>query len=124
VSRNGCALLRALRPSGLSILLAERAITAERAGQKIAVEVKSFLSDSPSSDLMEAVGQYVTYRSWFARVEPAREVWLAVPTAALVNVFDDAGAMAVMQDIGLQLIVVDLATERVTEWITSSTSEQ
>jgi hypothetical protein len=108
----------------LSILLAERAITAERAGQKIAVEVKSFLSDSPSSDLMEAVGQYVTYRSWFARVEPAREVWLAVPTAALVNVFDDAGAMAVMQDIGLQLIVVDLATERVTEWITSSTSEQ
>lgn len=109
---------------GIVDLLAERAITAERAGQKIAVEVKSFLSDSPSSDLMEAVGQYVTYRSWFARVEPEREVWLAVPTAALVNVFDDAGALAVTEDIALNLLVVDLATERIAEWRTSSASEQ
>lgn len=47
-----------------------------------------------------------------------------MPTAALVNVFDDAGATAVMQDIGLRLFVVDLATERITEWRTSSTSER
>ena len=108
---------------GIVDLLAEQAITAERAGRKIAVEVKSFLSDSPSTDLMEAIGQYVTYRSWFARVEPDREVWLAVPTAAGTNVFDDAGAAVVVNDVDLNLLVVDLVAERVREWRTSTTNE-
>lgn len=109
---------------GIVDLLAEQAITAERAGRKIAVEVKSFLSDSPSTDLMEAIGQYVTYRSWFVRVEPDREVWLAVPTAALINVFDDAGAAAVVDDVDLKLLVIDLAAERVREWRASNTTAQ
>lgn len=109
---------------GIVDVLAEQAITAERAGRKIAVEVKSFLSDSPSTDLMEAIGQYVTYRSWFARVEPEREVWLAVPTAALLNVFDDVGATAVTDDVKLQLLVVDLVTERIKEWRSSTTRDQ
>lgn len=109
---------------GIVDLLAEQAITAERAGRKIAVEVKSFLSDSPSTDLMEAIGQYVTYRSWFARVEPDREVWLAVPTAARTNVFDDAGAAVVVTDVDLKLLVVDLVAERVREWRTSTTNDQ
>lgn len=108
---------------GIVDLLAEQGITAERAGRKIAVEVKSFLSDSPSTDLMEAIGQYVTYRSWFARVEPKREVWLAVPTAALTNVFDDAGAAAVVDDVELKLLVVDLVAERIREWRASTTSD-
>ena len=112
------------RTFGIVDLLAEQAITAERAGQKIAVEVKSFLGDSPSTDFMEAVGQYITYRSWFARVEPDREVWLAVTTIALVNVFNDAGARVVSDDIDLRLLVIDLATERIREWRVSSTGEQ
>jgi XisH protein len=38
-------------------------IAAERDGQKIAVEIKSFLGSSPIRDLEEAVGQYEVYRS-------------------------------------------------------------
>jgi hypothetical protein len=72
---------------------------------------------------MEAIGQYVTYRSWFARLEPDREVWLAVPTAASINVFDDVGAAAVVSDVALKLLVVDLVAERISEWRTSTTSD-
>ena len=72
---------------------------------------------------MEAIGQYVTYRSWFARVESNRDVWLAVPTAARTNVFDDAGAAAVADDVALKLLVVDLVAERVSEWRSSTTND-
>ena len=37
---------------------AERPLAAERAGRKIVVEVKSFLSPSPIHDLKSALGQY------------------------------------------------------------------
>jgi hypothetical protein len=51
------------------------------------------------------------------------EVWLAVPTAALLNVFDDAGAAAVVDDLDLKLLVIDLAAERIKEWRVSNTTE-
>ncbi|HEY9609858.1 element excision factor XisH family protein [Allocoleopsis sp.] len=52
---------------------AEReAIAAQKEGQKIAVEIKSFLSPSPVHDLQDAVGQYDIYRSVLLEVEPER----------------------------------------------------
>ena len=40
-------------------IAAEKSIAAEKQGQKILVEVKSFLSRSFINDLEQAVGQYV-----------------------------------------------------------------
>lgn len=40
---------------------AEKLLIAERANQKIAVEVKSFISASPVSDLEQALGQYLLF---------------------------------------------------------------
>jgi hypothetical protein len=42
-------------------LAAEKPIAAERQGQKIVVEVKSFLSQSPMRDFEMALGQYIVY---------------------------------------------------------------
>lgn len=58
---------------------AERLIGAERNSQKIAVEIKSFLSDSAIYDLENAVGQYNVYREVLALQEPERMLYLAVP---------------------------------------------
>ena len=102
---------------GIVDILAEQAITATRAGRKIAVEVKSFLGDSPSAEVMEAVGQYIAYRSWFARVESDREVWLAVPHQRYQEIFTDIGAQAVIQDEHIRIIVVHIVNERIVEWI-------
>jgi hypothetical protein len=63
---------------------AERpAIAAERNGRKIAVEIQSFLSQSPVRDLEEAVGQYEIHRLLLANQEPDRILYLAV--TALVH---------------------------------------
>jgi hypothetical protein len=41
---------------------AERLLAAERQGEKIAVEIKSFLGDSPLTDYHAALGQFLNYR--------------------------------------------------------------
>jgi hypothetical protein len=101
---------------GFVDLLAEQVITAERAGRKIAVEIKSFLGDSPSSEFMDAVGQYQTYRIWMADIEPDREVWLAVSTNAANDVLADIAASRVLKTLGIHVVVVDLVTERIQVW--------
>lgn len=41
---------------------AEQILVAERANEKIAVEIKSFLGDSPITDYHAALGQFLNYR--------------------------------------------------------------
>ena len=63
-------------------LAAEMAFAAEREGEKIAVEVKSFLGKSLMSDFHEAMGQYLDYRDALDETEPDRTLFLALPTDA------------------------------------------
>jgi len=46
---------------------AERLIAAEKAKQRIAVEVKSFVGDSEMDDLEKAIGQYIVYVPFLPR---------------------------------------------------------
>ena len=57
-------------------------LAAEKAGQRIAVEVQSFLSPSPVRDLEEAVGQYGVYRAILNETDPERKLFMAVPRRA------------------------------------------
>lgn len=41
---------------------AEQLLAAERSGEKIAVEIKTFLGDSPITDYHAALGQFLNYR--------------------------------------------------------------
>ncbi|MEQ9553017.1 MAG: element excision factor XisH family protein [Coleofasciculus sp. G3-WIS-01] len=41
---------------------AEQVLAAERGEEKIAVEIKTFLSDSPLTDYHAALGQFLNYR--------------------------------------------------------------
>ena len=43
-------------------LAAERILAADRAGEKIAVEIKSFLNPSAITDFYAALGQFLSYR--------------------------------------------------------------
>ena len=66
---------------------AERLLAAEKAGQKIAVEIKSFVGDSEVDDLEKAIGQYVVYHAVLAEREPTRVLYLAVSRDALQDIF-------------------------------------
>ncbi len=58
---------------------AERAIAAERGGEKIAVEIKSFLGASEQRDFQQALGQYLQYHTLMEQIDPTRTLFLAVP---------------------------------------------
>jgi len=60
---------------------AERLLAAERAGEKIAVEIKTFLGDSPITDYHAALGQFLNYRLALELKEPDRTLYMAVPVA-------------------------------------------
>jgi XisH protein len=57
---------------------AEKIIAAERGKEKIAVEVKSFISPSPISDLEKAWGQFFLYARALRKRDPTRRLYLAV----------------------------------------------
>ncbi|WP_392534241.1 element excision factor XisH family protein [Nostoc sp. C117] len=61
---------------------AERPIAAERDGQKLVVEVKSFVGASKIQDLKEALGQYDIYRYLLEETAPDRKLYLAVGAIA------------------------------------------
>lgn len=60
-------------------LAAERILAAQKEGQKIAVEIKSFLGTSVITDFHLALGQFLNYRLALQMTEPDRIIYLAVP---------------------------------------------
>ncbi|QFS50293.1 fatty-acid oxidation protein subunit alpha [Nostoc sphaeroides CCNUC1] len=57
-------------------------LAAERGKEKIAVEIKTFLSDSPLTDYHAALGQFLNYRLALEIIDPTRVLYLAVPMGA------------------------------------------
>lgn len=95
---------------------AERVIAAEQGQRKIAVEIKSFVGRSTVTDLEQAMGQYIVYRSWMRRTDRVREIWLAVSKRVALEVFDDLAGQVLIQDYAIQLLVVDMDEERIVAW--------
>ncbi|WP_413199652.1 XisH family protein, partial [Nostoc piscinale] len=58
---------------------AEKLVAAERNGQKIAVEVKSFLGASAMAEFHLAIGQYINYRYALTDFGYEQVLYLAVP---------------------------------------------
>ncbi|MGB7445091.1 MAG: XisH family protein [Coleofasciculaceae cyanobacterium] len=70
-------------------LAADKVLAAEKAGQKIAIEVKSFLSNSALSDFHLALGQCLNYRLALQMSEPDRILYLAVPFDTFNSFFQE-----------------------------------
>ena len=96
---------------------ARKFIAAEKTGRKIAVEVKSFVGASPMTELEKAIGQYSIYKSWLARIEPERMLYLAIDETAFNHLFLDISGQVLLEDYGIKLIVVDEASEEIVRWI-------
>lgn len=92
-------------------------LAAEKGGQKIAVEVQSFLGKSQVRDLEEAVGQYTIYRVLLAATEPERKLFLAVPNRVHEALLSDRFGQVVIAGTQLRVLVFDEQEEKVTRWI-------
>ena len=96
---------------------AERLLAAEKAGQRIAVEIKSFLGDSDVDDLEKAIGQYILYRAILIQREPERVLFLAVPDVVIRGVFEEPLGELLLKDQSIRLLGFDPETEVITRWI-------
>jgi hypothetical protein len=98
-------------------LAAERLITAERGEEKIAVEVKSFVSPSPISDFHTALGQFLNYKIMLEVKEPDRQLYLAIPLETYETFFQSRFAQTAIQQYTLRLIIYNPILEEIVQWI-------
>lgn len=96
---------------------AERPIGAVKNGQRIAVEIKSFLGPSEMRDLEVALGQFCLYREVLAEIDADRALFLAVPLYAWKSLFVAPLGQLVIQRYRLQFLVFDEQERRIVQWI-------
>ncbi len=96
---------------------AERVIAAEKNGQKIAIEIKSFVGRSALHDMELALGQFVLYRTFLHVREPERRMYVAISNATYLTVFQRKSLQLLIKHNHVSLIVVDIETEEVVQWI-------
>ena len=92
-------------------------IGAERGNSRIALEIKDFRRQAVITDLERAIGQYVLYRLLLNKVDPKREIYLAITDIAYDEIFHEPIGKVVMSDLPLKLLVVDVEKVEVKEWI-------
>jgi hypothetical protein len=98
-------------------LAAERPIAAERAGERIVVEVKSFVSRSLIQDLKIALGQYEIYLNFLELTAPERKLYLAISDQVHDDFFKLKAINVLVERLHLSLLVVNVPNEEVQRWI-------
>lgn len=96
---------------------AERVIAAERNGEKIAVEIKTFGGRSALYDAEQALGQYILYLSFLEVMEPDRKLWLAISGTVYDSIFQRRSVQLLIQRNKVPLLVVDVDQKEIVAWI-------
>ncbi len=95
---------------------AERVLSAEREGQCIAVEIKSFNGPSLVANFHTALGQFLNYRLALEMSDPQRQLYLAVPSDVHAAFFTLPFIRAAIHRYQLKLLVYDGEHEEITQW--------
>ena len=99
-------------------LAAQKLIAAEREGQKIAVEVKSFLERSSAiSEFHTALGQFINYRGALRRRQPERVLYLAVPLTTYKTFFQLDFPKEMIAENQVRMLIYDVEQEVIFQWI-------
>jgi hypothetical protein len=96
---------------------AERLIAAKKDGEKIAVEIKTFLAPSVISEFHTAIGQFINYRIALEEEDADRLLYLAVPLDVYKRFFKFEFIQTVISRNQIPLIVYDVEAEEITKWI-------
>lgn len=95
---------------------AEKVFAAQKAGQKIAVEIKSFLNPSAVTDFHSALGQFLNYRLGLQMNEPDRTLYLAIPLDIFESFFQERFTQEAVRQYQVKLIVYEPIQEVIIEW--------
>lgn len=97
---------------------AQKLLAAEKEGQRIAVEVKSFIGPSPVHDSEQALGQYIMYSQVLERQNSARLWYLAIPESVFLDFFSEELPQLMVEINHLKLLIFDANTAEIRRWIT------
>ena len=97
-------------------LAAERILAAEKTGQKIAVEIKSFLGASDVTEFHLALGQFLNYRSALRLTEPDRTLYLAIPEDVYDEFFRRRFIQRAIEEHYLKLLIFNPEREEIVRW--------
>ena len=95
---------------------AEKVVAAEKDGQKIAVEIKSFIGPSKLSQFYTALGQFISYRAALQQQETDRILYLAVPSNAYDSFFTLGFIQYLVQQNQIYLMIYDMEQEAIAQW--------
>lgn len=95
---------------------AEKVITADKDDEKIAIEIKSFISKSELYEFYTALGQFLGYRLALKRVEPERVLFLAVPKETNDSLFHQTIIADLVLENEVKIIVYNSIEEVIVEW--------
>ena len=105
------------RKSAQIDLGAERIVAAERANEKIAVEIKSFIGTSTITEFYKATGQFQMYQRAMKRQYPDHILYLALPIATYEELSDDIFDFEDFEDLRHQIIIYDNDEKKPLKWI-------
>jgi XisH protein len=98
-------------------LAAEQLLAAEQEGRKIAVEVKSFISPSNVSEFHTTLGQFLNYRDALEKIEPNRQLFLAVRVPIYESFFQRRFIASAVERYQLRLVIYDVEREAIDRWL-------
>ncbi|MGI2903392.1 XisH family protein [Tolypothrix sp. VBCCA 56010] len=96
---------------------AQKLLAAEKQEQKIAVEIKSFVSPSEVEDLKNALGQFILYNDILARTEPDRKLYLGIREAVFIDIFEEPIGKILLENERVRLITFDSEQEVIIRWM-------
>jgi hypothetical protein len=97
-------------------LAAEKPIAAEKQGQKIVVEIKSFVGRSQMYDFHLALGQYMVYRKLIQLTAPEYTLYLAIDDVVYKDFFQRKSIQVITNENQLLLMVVEMDREEILQW--------
>ena len=95
---------------------AEKVIAAENNGQKICVEVKSFVNESFISGFHTAVGQFIHDRLILKEKDPERVLYLAISSDVYNTFFNLQLVQASIKANRLKYLVYQVKDEVIVKW--------
>ena len=96
---------------------AERLVGAEREGEKIAVEIKSFTGMSALQDFYNALGQFNFYPFALEQKMPERLLYLAIPLDVYEEFFTEDFIETLLKRFEVRMFVYQISYPKIELWI-------
>ena len=95
---------------------AEKLISAEKEGEKIAVEIKSFIGKSNIFEFHAALGQFLNYKLALQKTDAKRILFLAIPQKVYNEFFTIAFVEESVALYQVKILIYDIENEVIAEW--------